>query len=74
MGGNFDCRFNDLTSLEGCPEKVAGFFDCGDNKLTSLEGAPKEIGGNFYCRGNKGKRFTKSDVKKVCKVGGVIYV
>ena len=74
VGGNFDCRFNDLTSLEGCPEKVSAYFDCGNNKLTSLEGCPKEVGGDFYCKGNKGKRFTKSDVKKVCKVGGDIYV
>ena len=74
VGGDFDCGFNKLTSLKGCPEKVGGSFDCGDNKLTSLEGAPKEIGGDFYCRGNKGKRFTKSDVKKVCKVGNDIYV
>ena len=72
--GNFDCHNNKLTSLEGCPEKVSGYFDCEANLLASLEGAPKEVGGDFYCRGNKGKRFTKSDVKKVCKVGGVIYV
>ena len=74
IGGNFDCGFNNLTSLKGCPEKVGGSFDCGDNNLTSLEGAPKEIGGDFYCRGNKGKRFTKSDIEKVCKVGNKIYV
>lgn len=74
VDGNFDCHNSKLTSLEGCPEKVGGYFDCGDNKLTSLEGAPKEVSGDFYCRGNKGKRFTKSDVKKVCKVGNKIYV
>ena len=74
VDGNFDCHNTKLTSLKGCPEKVAGYFDCGDNKLTSLEGAPKEVSGDFYCRGNKGKRFTKSDVKKVCKVGNKIYV
>lgn len=74
VSGDFDCHNTKLTSLEGCPEKVSGYFDCGDNKLTSLEGAPKEVSGDFYCRGNKGKRFTKSDVKKVCKVGNKIYV
>ena len=74
IDGDFYCHNNKLTSLEGCPEKVAAYFDCGNNKLTSLEGAPKEIGGDFYCKGNRGKRFTKSDVKKVCKVGGDIYV
>jgi hypothetical protein len=24
----FDCKFNNLTTLEGCPKKVSGFFDC----------------------------------------------
>lgn len=74
IGGEFDCHGNKLTSLEGCPKEVDGDFDCNSNKLTSLEGAPKEIGGDFYCRGNKGKRFSKSDVEKVCKVGNEIYV
>lgn len=72
--GNFICGINNLTSLEGCPEKVGSDFDCSNNNLTSLKGCPKEVGGNFDCRGNKGKRFTKSDIEKVCKVGNKIYV
>ena len=74
VGGNFDCGFNNLTSLEGAPKEIGGNFDCGDNKLTSLEGCPEKVGGDFYCKGNKGKRFTKSDIEKVCKVGNKIYV
>ena len=40
VSGSFGCSRNDLTSLEGAPQKVSGDFNCGVNKLTSLEGAP----------------------------------
>ena len=49
VGGNFECRDNQLTSLEGAPQKVGGSFDCKGNGLTSLEGAPREVGGYFFC-------------------------
>ena len=40
----------DVTSLEGCPERVEGIFDCsGCKNLKSLKGAPKEVG-QFICR------------------------
>ena len=75
VGTDFNCAYCDkLTSLKGAPKEVGGNFDCSDNKLTSLEGCPKEVGGDFYCDNNKGKRFTKSEVEKVCKVGNEIYV
>ena len=74
VDGNFDCSYNKLTSLEGCPKEVSGNFDCNHNKLTSLKGCPKEVGGDFYCSSNKGKPFTESYVKKVCRVLGRIYV
>lgn len=51
--GDINCRFEELTSLKGAPEKVEGNFDCRDNDLTSLEGAPEEVTGSFYCNGNK---------------------
>lgn len=51
--GNFDCSWNELTSLEGCPEKVEGGFRCSRNKLTSLKGCPKEIKGDFDCSFNQ---------------------
>jgi hypothetical protein len=73
VSGNFDCYYNQLTSLEGAPKEVEGGFCCFNNQLTSLEGAPEKVGGNFYCSNNK-KRFTIGDVKKVCKVKGNIYV
>ena len=50
--GDFNCSYNSLTSLEGCPKEVTGHFDCSDNNLTSLKGSPKEVGGNFYCHYN----------------------
>ena len=49
VGGNFDCRRNQLTSLEGAPTSVSGNFYCHNNQLTSLVGSPKSVGGNFTC-------------------------
>jgi hypothetical protein len=52
--GNFYCyNNNNLTSLEGAPEKVEGYFNCSNNNLTSLEGAPEIVEGDFYCSYNK---------------------
>ena len=67
VGGNFNCSDNKLTSLKGAPKKVGGSFDCYYNQLTSLEGCPKEVGRDFDCSGNT-KKFTESDVEKLCKV------
>ena len=55
--GYFNCAFNNLTSLDGCPLRVGGFFDCDSNNLTSLEGCPKYVGSNFYCQGNSIREF-----------------
>ena len=67
VSGYFNCYFNQLTSLKGCPDKVDGNFNCFKNKLISLEGCPKEVGGNFNCYSNKLKTL------KYCpeKIGGV---
>lgn len=32
INGNFNCSYNKLTSLEGCPSTINGYFDCSDNK------------------------------------------
>jgi len=32
VGGSFSCSYNQLVSLEGCPDSVGGSFDCSDNK------------------------------------------
>jgi len=51
--GSFDCSWNKLTNLEGCPNYVGDNFSCVANKLTSLIGCPNYVGGNFHCNGNK---------------------
>ena len=53
MYGHFYCYNNNLTSLEGAPNRVGGDFVCNNNQLTSLEGAPTSVGGDFYCFNNK---------------------
>ena len=46
--GDFVCRSNYLTTLEGSPKSVGGGFYCNDNELTSLKGSPEYIGGQLY--------------------------
>jgi hypothetical protein len=50
--GSFDCDYNKLTNLKGCPKSIGGSFYCNHNELTSLIGCPKSIGGGFYCDHN----------------------
>jgi hypothetical protein len=53
VSGYFYCDNNQLTSLEGAPQKVGDVFDCRSNRLTSLEGAPLTVGRGFYCGNNR---------------------
>jgi hypothetical protein len=53
VGGYFNCRNNQLTTLEGSPKEVGGNFSCHHNKLTTLEGSPKVVGDSFYCHSNQ---------------------
>ena len=72
VGGSFYCSYNQLTSLQGAPQRVGGDFDCYDNQLTSLQGAPKEVGGSFNC-GENPVEFTEDDVRAVIpNLGGKI--
>ena len=66
---SFDCSHcTSLKSLEGSPHFVGGSFRCsGCLKLDSLEGCPKEVGDDFYCNKCK-QKFTKEDVRSLCKV------
>lgn len=50
--GNFDCSYNDLTTLKGCPNIVEGFFDCSNNALTSLKYGPQIVGDDYLCNDN----------------------
>jgi len=53
VSGDFDCKYNKLTTLEGGPKEVDGYFVCCGNELTTLEGAPEYVGGYFYCHNNQ---------------------
>lgn len=53
IDGDFWCQRNNLTTLEGAPEKVGERFSCTNNKLTSLRGVPEKVGGEFDCSYNK---------------------
>lgn len=49
VGGNFNCVYNNLRNLDGCPREVGGEFNLKGNKLTSLVGAPNHVKGRFIC-------------------------
>jgi len=51
VGGYFNCGYNQLTSLKGCPETVGGHFSCSNNQLTSLKYCPETVG-DFFCSNN----------------------
>jgi hypothetical protein len=48
----FNCSYNKLKTLEGCPQVVGGTFNCYFNKLKTLEGCPQTISGSFNCSDN----------------------
>ena len=51
--GCFDCSYNELETLKGCPEEVTDSFFCNDNNLTSLEHSPKKVYYHYFCHNNK---------------------
>ena len=53
VSGDFNCRYNELTTLEGGPTSVGGDFRCKYNQLTTLQGGPNSVGGDFYCGDNQ---------------------
>ena len=55
--GDFNCGWNNLTNLQGCPKVVNGYFYCNKNKLTNLLGCPEVIHGEFNCSENKLSNF-----------------
>lgn len=50
---DYDCRGENLTSLEGAPSSVAGSFYVDHNHLDSLKGAPVHVGGGLFCSHNR---------------------
>ena len=75
VNGYFDISSNqNLTSLKNCPDYVNGLFACNlCPQLDSLEGCPKEVRGYFYCYDCK-RKFSKEEVKSLCKVKGNVFV
>jgi hypothetical protein len=68
VSGHFWCYNNDLTSLEGCPERVNYWFWCYNNDLTSLEGCPKYVNGSFACNNNN--IYTFEGIPDYTHIGG----
>ena len=76
VGGDFNCSYNQLTTLEGSPREVGGNFNCSYNQLTTLEGSPMEVGGNFYCNNNKLPQVIMRSkyLKKILTQGDDFYI
>ncbi len=54
VNGYFDCGYNYLTSLKGCPVRVGNYFSCYNNQLTYLQYSPQYVESSyFYCGNNK---------------------
>lgn len=75
VGKDFVCQFDtSLTSFEGAPNEIGRTFNamfC--SSLISLKGSPSIVGNSYACS-HSGKKFTESDIRKVCNVAGQIYV
>ena len=67
--GFFYCHDNELSSLEGAPQKVGGAFDCRNNQLTTLEGAPRKVRGDFYCSNNPVSAKTLKSIFGIMETG-----
>ena len=69
VNGHFDMAVcKNLISLKNCPDYVRKDFSCNScQNLDSLEGCPEKVGKDFYCFGCK-RKFTKDDVRSLCKV------
>lgn len=50
---NMDVSYNEIVSLDGCPQEVEGDFDCSGNYLRSLHGGPLKVHGDFDCTENR---------------------
>lgn len=73
INGTFMCNKNSLTSLKGCPNIITSVFNCAYNPLIDLEGCPKIVEGDFYIYAII-ITPKKSDIRKICTVGGNVIV
>jgi hypothetical protein len=54
VNGYFECGYNYLTSLKGCPVRVSNEFSCYNSQLTSLQYSPQYMeNDDFNCGWNK---------------------
>ena len=51
INGDFNCHYNQLTSLVGCPKEVGGDFNCSSNNIYRLDFVPNYTEG-FYIKDN----------------------
>lgn len=72
LKSSFNGSHNQVSTLKGGSEQIGDWYWIDFNELKSLEYAPKKAH-RFSCKGNPGK-FTKKDVRAVCKVVGKIEV
>lgn len=50
--GNFNCSYNNLTTLQGCPKNLYGDLLCSHNKLKNFDGAPSIVIGHIFAEKN----------------------
>tara|TARA_B100001175_G_C19491962_1_gene633125 strand:+ start:1267 stop:1770 length:504 start_codon:yes stop_codon:yes gene_type:complete len=70
VSGSFDCSYNFLTTLKGCPISVGGDFNCHRNKIKEIDYYPNTIGGDVNLLLNKIKEFNYP----FDKVNGLVYI
>lgn len=63
VSGVFDCSYNELTTLEGCPREVGNNFNCEHNNLVTLKGGPEFVDGYYKCSSNKLESLKYSPVR-----------
>jgi hypothetical protein len=71
VDGDFDCRANNLKSLEGCPKEIYGDFDFSHNDLTDLKYFPTVVDGDVFSYHNL-QLFSTQEILEICNVGGKI--
>jgi len=69
LSGNFFSRDSGITTLENCPDFIAGDFCISYNNFTNTVYFPKKIIGGVY---DYGTIYTEEIVKKMCTVIGEI--
>lgn len=73
VDGDFICEDCHLKSLIGGPKIVKGGFYVKSNDIENLNGSPIIVEHDYNIRDNK-RSFTIDEIRKVCEVGGKIFV